>query len=95
MVDVSADVAAIRYGQAQKIAGTYVVNGRTYGVYDETLYPISGPGLYQLDRGGYQALGVLNKFGNTPQADSILSRMGVSSETKAAALKVWEVIKND
>jgi len=93
VVDMSADVAAIRSGQAQQIGDTFVVNGRTYGMHDGTLYPMSGPGLYTLDRGGYKALGVLNKFGDTPQTDVILKNMGVSAETKAAALKVFEVIK--
>ena len=93
VVDISADVFAIRSGQAQKVSNTYITNGRTYGVHDGTLYPISGPGLYTLNRGEYQTLGVLNKFGNTPQADIILSRMGVSPETKETALKIWEAIK--
>jgi filamentous hemagglutinin len=92
VVDISADVAAIRAGQAQQIGDTFVVNGRTYGMHDGTLYPMSGPGLYTLDRGGYKALGVLNKFGDTPQADMILKNMGVSAETKAAALEVFKAI---
>jgi hypothetical protein len=36
---------------------------------------------------------VLNKFGDTPQAALILKNMRVSGETKAAALKVFKVIK--
>jgi len=39
------------------------------------------------------ALGVLNKFGNTPQADMILKNMGISAEAKAAALEVFQAIK--
>lgn len=90
---MSADVAAIRSGEAQKIGDTFVVNGRTYGMHDGTLYPMSGPGFYALDRGGYKALGVLNKFGDTPQADIVLKNMGVSAKTKAVALEVFKVIK--
>lgn len=93
VVDISADVAAIRSGQAQNVGDTFVVNGRTYGMHDGTLYPMSGPGLYTLDRGGYKALGVLNKFGDTPQAEIILKNMGVSAETKAAALVVFKATK--
>jgi hypothetical protein len=93
VVDVSADVTAIRSGQGKQIGDTFVVNGRTYGMHDGTLYPMSGAGLYTLDRGGYKALGVLNKFGNTPQAEIILKNMGVSPETKAAALVLFEAIK--
>lgn len=90
---MSEDVAAIRSGQAQRNGDTFVANGRTYGMHDGTLYPMSGPGLYTLDRGGYKALGVLNKFGDTPQARIIMNSMGVSAETKAAALEVYKVVK--
>jgi hypothetical protein len=93
VIDVLADVTAIRSGKGQQIGDTFLVNGRTYGMHDGTLYPMSGTGLYTLDRGGYKALGVLNKFGNTPQAEIILKNMGISPETKAAALVVFEAIK--
>jgi hypothetical protein len=93
VVDVSADVAAIQSGQAHKIGDTFIINGRTYGVHDGTLFPISGPGLYTLDRGAYKTLGVLNKFGDTAQADQILKNMGVSPETKAIALRVFREIR--
>ncbi len=92
-VDLSADVAIIRSGQAQRLGDTFVVNGRTYGMHNGTLYPMSGPGLYTLDRGSYKALGVLNKFGDTPKAYMILRNMGVSAETKATALEVFKAIK--
>jgi filamentous hemagglutinin len=92
VVDMSADIAAIRSGEAKKVGDTFIVNGRTYGVHNGTLHPIAGPGLYTLDRGGYKALGVLNKFGDTPRADVVLRNMGVSVETKAAALKVFKAI---
>jgi hypothetical protein len=93
VVDVSAEMNIIRAGKAQKIGESYIVNGRTYSVHDGTLYPTSGPGVYTLDRGGYKTLGVLNKFGNTSQADEILKNMGVSDQTKAIALDVWRKIK--
>jgi hypothetical protein len=93
VTDVPTDVAAIKSGQAEKIGDTFVVNGRTYGMHDGRLYPMSGPGFYTLDRAAYKALGVLNKFGDTPQADRILSNMGISAETKAKAFKVYEVVK--
>lgn len=69
------------------------MNDRIYGMHDGTLYPMSGPGLYTLDRGAYKALGVLNKFGDSQQADVILKNMDVSAETKAVALEVWKAIK--
>jgi hypothetical protein len=64
-VDVAGDVAAIRAGRATRVDGQYVVNGRTYGVHDGALYPVSGPGFHQLNRGSFQALGMLNKVGDT------------------------------
>jgi uncharacterized protein DUF4157 len=89
-VDVAGDVAGIQTGKAARVNGNYVIDGRTYGVHDGTLYPISGPGFHQLNRGAFQALGVLNKFGNTPQAHGILGRMkNVGPVELDAALKAW------
>ncbi|WP_454907450.1 hemagglutinin repeat-containing protein [Variovorax gossypii] len=93
IVDVQADMNAIRAGEAKNIGNNYLINNRLYGAHDGTLYPISGPGLYTLDRGAYKALGVLNKFGDTPQADNILKNMGISDQTREVALNVWRVIK--
>jgi filamentous hemagglutinin len=89
-VDVAGDVARIQAGKAARMNGNYIINGRAYGVHDGTLYPISGPGFHQLSRGAFQALGVLNKFGNTPQAHTILGRMkNVGPAEIEAALKAW------
>lgn len=42
----------------------------------------------------FQALGVLNKFGDTPQAHAILSRMkNVEPKDIEAALKAWKAGK--
>ncbi|HEX8110293.1 MAG TPA: hypothetical protein VF516_21325 [Kofleriaceae bacterium] len=89
-VDVAGDVAGIQAGKAARVNGNYVIHGRMYGVHDGTLYPISGPGFHQLNRGAFQALGVLNKLGNTPQAHTILERMkNVGPAEIEAALKMW------
>jgi hypothetical protein len=54
------------------------------------LCPISGPGFHQLNRGAFQALGVLNKFGNSPHAHDILAKMKhVGPAEVEAALKAW------
>jgi hypothetical protein len=96
-VDVAGDVEAINAGKA--VAGktadgvaTYTVNGRTYGVEPNgTLYPISGEGLFPLDRGEYKVLSVYRKFlGDTPEANDVLNKMGATPEQRAAALKVWK-----
>src|SRR5262245_44530536 len=54
-VDVTGDVAAVNAGQATRLGDTFVINGRTYGVHAGTLYPISGPGFHQLNRGAFKA----------------------------------------
>ncbi len=89
-VDVAGDVAEIHAGKAARVGGNHVVNGRKYGVHDGTLYPISGPGFHPLTRGAFQALGVFNKFGDTPQAHAILGKMkNVGPAEVKAALKAW------
>ncbi|WP_197740795.1 hypothetical protein [Tuwongella immobilis] len=89
-VDVAADVEAINQGLAQRAGDRFIVNGRTYGVHDGTLYPISGPGLHQLDRGGFKALGVLNKFGDSPRAAEIMQKMGLSQDAIDAGRAAWK-----
>jgi len=89
-VDVASDVAAINQGLAQRTGDRFFVNGRTYGVHDGTLYPISGLGLHQLDRGGFKALGVLMKFGDTPRAAEIMKHMGLSPEAIDAGRSAWK-----
>ena len=93
VVDLTADVAAIRAGKAQRVGNTFTVNNRVYGVHDGTLYPISGPGFYTLDRGAYKALGVYNKFGDTSQANIILNNMGISEQARVSAIQVWSAVK--
>lgn len=90
-VNVAVDVAAINNGVATRIGGNFLINGRTYGVHNGTLYPISGTGFYTLDRGAFKALGVYNQFGNTPRAAEILDKMGISDNTRQQALNAWQV----
>jgi hypothetical protein len=95
-VDINADVAAIRAGRAHigRTPGgelSYSVNGRTYGAHaNGTLYPMEGDGIHVLNRGAFQALGVYNKFGNTPRAAQILDNMKVGATERASALNVWK-----
>ena len=89
-VDVASDVSSIRSGKANQIEGTFVLsNGRVYGQHNGILFPISGPGIYQLDRGSFKALGVLNQFGNTSKAGDILNKMGINEKTLNQALAVY------
>ena len=88
-VDVAGDVATINAGKATREGNTFIVNGRTYGMHDGILYPISGPGFHQLDRGAFKALGVYNTFGDTPRAAEILDKIGMSEAHRQTALNVW------
>ncbi len=93
-VDVAGDVAAINSGQVRRVGETFTVNGRTYQAKpDGTLFPVSGEGIVQLDRGGFKALGVLNEHGNTARAQEILSNMGINDEAREAALGVWRALQ--
>ncbi|MFY7886278.1 MAG: hypothetical protein ACOVOV_15685 [Dolichospermum sp.] len=82
-VNVNDDMKAIRTGKAtyrnENGNHTYIVNGRTYGVHTEKksfgrTYPMRGDGFHTLNRGAYQALGVYNENGKTPQAQKALDR---------------------
>jgi hypothetical protein len=90
-VNVEDDVATINAGKATREGNTFIVNGRTYGMHDGILYPISGPGFHQLDRGAFKALGVYNVFEDTPRAAEILNRMGISDAHRQTALNVWRI----
>ncbi|RYZ15857.1 MAG: hypothetical protein EOO70_05860 [Myxococcaceae bacterium] len=91
-VDVSRDVREINEGKAKKGSEsgtvTWAINGRTYGAHTNgTLFPIRGSGLHELNRSAFKALGVYNKFSDTPRAKEILDKMGTSSGDRNAALK--------
>ena len=90
-VDVAADIAAIKNGQAKIKGNQITVNGRVYERKSTgTLYPVSGDGFTTLNRGEFNALGIYQKFGNSKQANDILNRIpGMTNETKLKALQVF------
>jgi hypothetical protein len=89
-VDVAADIAAINHGEATRRGNEFEVNGRTYAVEPNgTSYPVSGDGVYVLDRAAYRALGVYNQFGLTDRARAILDLMGCSPPARAAAREAY------
>lgn len=94
-VDVAGDVAKINAGRAARDAnGNWVVNGRTYGMHEGgTVFPIEGPGLHPLSRGGFKALGAYNEFGNTAEAAAWMTRRKISAEAQAEGLRVYEAIR--
>lgn len=91
-VDVAADVGDIRAGRAVRKGNAFEVNGRVYGIHDGTLYPISGDGFHQLNRGAFQALGVFIKFGDGPRTLEILANMkNVGPGEIEAARTTWKL----
>ena len=90
---VEEDVEAIRSGKAIRKGDTFIINGRTYGVHNGTLHPISGQGIHQLSRGEFKALGILNQYKG--QADKIklqLERMKIGQADIEAARRVLDAI---
>ena len=92
-IDVAADVAAIRAGNAHRVGNEFSINGRIYGVHGRTLYPVSGPGFHPLNRGAFKALGIClgiyNRFGDSPRAAGILDQSGIGHAERKAALRAW------
>ena len=77
-VDVDADLAAINRGEGSwdPAGNGWEVNGRRYGVKpDGVSFPMSGPGVVELDRGEYRALqGVMDAGGDMTKVDVKLTR---------------------
>ena len=92
-VNFDADAAVINSGNASKVGDQYYTNGRWYGQHDGTLYPISGRGLYKLDRGAFKALGILNQFGDTEKSATIFKNMKMAPEALSSAREVYNQIK--
>lgn len=90
-VDVKKDIEDIKKGLYNKVNGTYVINGRTYGYHDSRFYPIEGEGFVTLDRGQYKALQYLIKNGNNDKAITIFRNMKISEEKINEVMKIWEV----
>ncbi|MCQ4166170.1 hypothetical protein [Tahibacter harae] len=89
-IDMRADVEAINKGQGVRDGDFYTVNGRTYQRFDDHLVPHDGPGFHNLDRGEFDALGIFNRFGDTPQAMEIAIRVA-GPEGASHALDVWRL----
>jgi hypothetical protein len=85
LVDVQADLDAIRGGQAtyrqhQLGDDQFVLPiGRVYGIerppgLRPALYPVSGPGIHVLTRVQMKVLGLYNRLGDTPLAAAAVER---------------------
>ena len=68
-------------------------NGRVYAEKSNgQIYPYSGEGVYQLDRGSYRALGIYNKYGDTQAAKEALNLNRINPESQTMGYKVWKEI---
>ena len=90
-VDLQADIDVINSGRATRSGNLWDVSGRTYHV-DATghAWPVSGAGVYSLDRGAFLALGIYNELGLTEMAESLLDYEGVVETARAEARRVWQ-----
>ena len=95
-VNVNADIAAIRGGSAKSGnedgVVTFTVNARTYGAHEDgVLFPMRGAGIHELDRGAFQALGVMNELKSDPaKAETILKKIKTTDVQKAAAMAAFK-----
>ena len=85
-VDLAAESAAINRGEAVRQGDRYTVNGRVYGVEEGGR---AYPGIYQLSRGAFKALGIYNLFGLTDRSEAILDEMGIESAERLAGREAW------
>jgi hypothetical protein len=91
-VDMQADIEAINRGEATRAGDLWTIRGRTYCVDARGhAWPVSGPGLYILDRRAFLALAVYNEHGLTDAAERLLDLEGVPDIARAAGRRVWQV----
>jgi hypothetical protein len=91
-VDVQADVDAINRGLAERLGETYTIHRRTYGFYQNRLFPMSGPGFIQLNRSEYRMLGIYNTYGDTAAARREIGYMrGVTQQEHDRAWWAWRL----
>lgn len=92
-VDVQADVDAINLGQAERVDSDFKINGRVYGIESNgTLFPRSGDGIVQLDRGSYWALQTMIAHAGDPERTAFqLAVQGLGRTEQDAAAGVFEL----
>jgi hypothetical protein len=89
-VDMAADVEAINRGEAIRSGERWTVHQRTYHV-DAMghAWPVSGAGVYVLNRAAFLALGIYNEYGLSDVAESLLDLEQVSEVARTEAREVW------
>lgn len=89
-IDMKRDVERINNGEGVRDGNLFTVDGRTYELIDDHLVPHSGDGFHALSRGEFDALGVFNKLGDTPQSRAIAEKVAGSDGAKKA-YEVWKL----
>ena len=79
-VNYNKDIEGIKKGEYNKVNGNYEINGRTYGIHDGRLYPISGKGFVTLTRHEYQILIILKTQSQNPKLLEILNNINATKE---------------
>ncbi len=92
-VDVRAGVGAINLGQAERVGNDFKINGRMYGMESNgTLFPRSGDGIVQMDRGSYWALQTMIQFGDDPERLALqMTRQGIGQTEQSLAAGVFKL----
>ena len=91
-MSMSADVEAINLGQAERVGSDFKINGRVYGIESNgTLFPRSGDGIVQMNRGSYWALQTMIQFGDDPERLALqMSRQGIGETEQELAAGVFK-----
>jgi hypothetical protein len=93
-VDFGQDMAAILSGNGIRNGNRFIVNGREYLLEGGgRLCPVYGPGLIQLGRGAYSALGWYNDLGVTEAVEAQLDRDRVFEAERERAREVWRALQ--
>ena len=94
-VDMAADIEAINRGEGFRTGERWTVHGRTYHV-EATghSWPVSGSGVYLLERAAFLALGIYNEYGLADVAEALLDLEQITDMTRSNARTVWWAGRN-
>ncbi|WP_437838186.1 PAAR-like domain-containing protein [Sorangium sp. So ce1153] len=94
-VDVKADFDKIGKGDFVKQGDNIIVNGRTYGYHADTgtTYPISGPGVVDMDRAQHQLLKQLNSKSLDDAMKFAANFPGLDEAKIKQVLELWKKCK--
>jgi hypothetical protein len=94
---IAQDVEEINSGAASLHRGRFTTSsGRVYIAHGSqaqpSLIPVEGPGIVQLDRGGLNALRIMNRLGTGDTAQAQFARERISPDSVAAARQVYDAV---